>query len=254
MRWRAYANLVAWHKKGKSSGGKVFKKTWKAGINNPRALTLQECLAGVKTCKQLMKEQEDQANQLQREHFRNRYELASDLNDPIKCAKIMDIIKREEQWDEWRRINQATGDPQTGATNLVQRMEGNRVVDILEASAMTKEIQVVTEKRFDLAQSAPATSPSLRNIIAHNACTPFAKDLLQRKVPIPPDVDETTAELKEEMCCLWARLHLSHRPVDITPSIYRYYWGGSMRQHLRPSLEYTLDTGRYFDSQAHSST
>jgi hypothetical protein len=86
-------------------------------------------------------------------------------------------------------------------------MEGNRVVDILEASAMTKEIQVVTEKKFDLARSAPSTSSSLRNLIGHNADTPFAKDLLQRKVPIPPDVDETTAELIEEMCCPWACLH-----------------------------------------------
>jgi hypothetical protein len=51
MRQRAYVNLVAWHKKGKSSGGNVFKKAWKAGINHPRALTLQECLAGVATCK-----------------------------------------------------------------------------------------------------------------------------------------------------------------------------------------------------------
>jgi hypothetical protein len=141
-----------------------------------------------------------------------------------------------------------------GTTNLVQQMEGNRVVDILEALAMTKEIQVVTEKRFNLAQSAPSTSSSVCNLIGHNADTPFTKDLLQRKVPIPPDVDETTGELIEEMCCLWARLHLSQGPVDITPSIYKYYWGGSMRQHLWPSLEYTLGTGRCFDSQAHSST
>jgi hypothetical protein len=226
MRWRAYVNLVAWHKKGKSSGGNVFKKAWKAGIENPRALTLQECLAGVKTCKQLMKEQVDQAKQLQCEHLRNRYVLASDLTDTIECTKIMDIIKQEEQRDEWRRINQATGDPQTGATNLVQQMEGNRVVDILEASVMTREIQVVTEKRFDLAQSAPATSSSLRNLIGYNADTPFAKDLLQRKVPIPLDVEKSTAELIEKMCCLWACLHPSHGPVDITPSIYKYNWGG----------------------------
>ena len=145
-----------------------------------------------------MKEQADQAKQLQCEHLRNRYVLASDLNDTIKCTKIMDIIKREEQRDEWRRINQATGDPRTGATKLEQQMEGNRVVDILEASVMTKEIQVVTEKRFDLAQSAPATSSSLCNLIGYNADTPFAKDLLQRKVPIPPDVDESTGELLEE--------------------------------------------------------
>jgi hypothetical protein len=102
MRQRAYVNLVAWHKKWKSSGGNVFKKAWKAGINNPRALTLQECLAGIKTCKQLMKEQADQAKQLQHEHLRNRYVLASDLNDTTKCTKIMDIIKQEEQRDEWR--------------------------------------------------------------------------------------------------------------------------------------------------------
>ncbi len=93
-------------------------------------------------------------------------------------------------------------------------------MDILEASAMTKEIQVVTEKRFDLARSAPATSSSLRNLIGYNADTPFAKYLLRCKVPIPPDVDKSTAELIEEMCCLWARLHPSHGPVDITPSIY----------------------------------
>jgi hypothetical protein len=74
MRRRAYVNLVAWHEKEKSSGDNIFKKAWKAGINNPRALTLQECLAGIKTCKQLMKEQADQAKQLQREHLRNRYD------------------------------------------------------------------------------------------------------------------------------------------------------------------------------------
>jgi hypothetical protein len=169
-----------------------------------------------------MKEQVDQAKQLQHEHLRNRYVLAFDLNDIIKCTKIMDIIKQEEQQDEWRRINQATGDPWMGATNLVQWMEGNRVVDILEALAMTKEIQVVLEKRIDLAQSAPATSSSLCNLICYNADTPFAKDLLQCKVLIPPDVEKSTAELIEEMCCLWAHLHSSHGPVDITPSIYKY--------------------------------
>jgi hypothetical protein len=67
------------------------------------------------------------------------------------CARIMDIIKWEEQRSEWRRIKQGTGVPWTGATNLVQCMEGNKVVDILEASAMNKEIQTVAEKRFNLA-------------------------------------------------------------------------------------------------------
>jgi hypothetical protein len=77
----------------------------------------------------------------------------------------MDIMKWEEQRGEWRRIKQGTGEPWTGATNLVQHMEGITMVDILEASAMNKEIQTVAEKRFNLAQSAPAASSSLKGLI-----------------------------------------------------------------------------------------
>jgi hypothetical protein len=84
MRQRAYVNLVAWHKKGKSSGDNVFRAAWRAGIDNPRALTLTECRAGVKACKKLMKEQDEQAGPLQREHLQNRYKLPSDLNDTTK--------------------------------------------------------------------------------------------------------------------------------------------------------------------------
>jgi hypothetical protein len=61
------------------------------------------------------------------------------------------------------------------------------------------------KKWLDLSQSAPATSSSLCNLIGYNADTTFAKDLLQRKVSIPLDVDMITAELIEEMCCLRAR-------------------------------------------------
>jgi hypothetical protein len=64
MRLRAYTNLVVWHNKGGGSGGNVFRATWRAGIENPRALTLSECMSGVKACKQLMAEQEDKAGLL----------------------------------------------------------------------------------------------------------------------------------------------------------------------------------------------
>ncbi len=203
----------------------MFRAAWRAGIENPRTLTLSECMAGVKACKQLMTEQEDKAGLLQWEHLQNRYELASNLKDPIKCAQIMRIIVQEEQRDQWGQIKQGTGEPRTGATNLVQRMDGDCAVDILEALTMNKEIQHVTEERFDLARSAPVMSSSLHNLIGYNADTAFAKDLIQRKVPIPLDVDVITAELINEMCHLWKRLHSSHGPVDITPAIYKYYWG-----------------------------
>ena len=104
----------------------------------------------------------------------------------------------------------------------MQRMNGDRIVDILEASAMNREIQQVMERRFDLARSAPVMSSSLRNLYGYNADTTFARDLLQRKIPVPLDVAEITAKLIEEICHLWTRLHSTHGPVDITPAIYKY--------------------------------
>ncbi len=228
MRQRAYVNMVAGHKKGKPLEGRhILRAAARAGIKNPKKLTSAECTSGAAACQKLLKEQESQAGHLRQEHLSNRYKLASDLKDKAKRTKIKEIIKREKQRDRWRRIARVTGDPQTGATNLVQCMEGNVVVDIVEAGAMNKEIQRVTERRFDLARSAPVTTSSLRQLVGYCASTQFAKYLLQGKVPIPPDMDDTTAKLIEEMQRLWTRLHSSHGQVDITPSIYNYYWGGT---------------------------
>ena len=51
--------------------------------------------------------------------------------------------------------------PHKSNTNLVQCKEGNRINDILIANAMNREIQRLTEKRFELANSAPAHASSL---------------------------------------------------------------------------------------------
>jgi hypothetical protein len=66
---------------------------------------------------------------------------------------------------------------------------------IVEAGAMNEEIQRVTERRFDLAQSAPVTMSSLCQLVGYCASTQFARDFLQGKVTIPLDVDGTTAKL-----------------------------------------------------------
>jgi hypothetical protein len=83
-----------------------------------------------------LKELKDNVAHLRKEHLGNRYELASDLKNCIKCTQIKEIIKREEQRNDWQRIKQATGNPCTGAMNQVQRQEGNKIIDILKEGAM----------------------------------------------------------------------------------------------------------------------
>ena len=129
-------------------------------------------------------------------------------------------------------------------------MEGNSVVDILKASSMNKEIQKVAEIQFDLAQSVPATSSFLCNLIGYNADTTFAKDLLQHKVSIPAGMNTTTVEL------IAASGHVYVCPMDQWRSHLPYtniIGGVSMKQHWRLSLAFMLGTGRFFVSQANSS-
>jgi hypothetical protein len=228
MRQRGYVNMVAWHKKGTPLEGRhVLQAAAHAGIKNLKKLTSAECASRAAACQKLLKKQESQAGHLRQEHLSNRYKLASDLKDKAKCAKIKEIIRREEQRDGWRRTNRVTGDPRTGATNLAKRMKGNVVVNIVKAGAMNEEIQRVTERRFNLARNAPVTTSSLCQLVGYCTSTKFTKDLLQGKVPILLDVDGTTAKLIEEMQHLWTHLHSSHGQVDITPSIDNYYWGGT---------------------------
>jgi hypothetical protein len=134
-------------------------------------------------------------------------------------------MKREEQRDKWRRIKQVTGDPCTGTTNLVQRKEGNKIIDIMEESAMVQEIQDVTEKRFKLANRAPINTSSLHQSVGFCASTEFTINLLQQKIPIPGELDDYTVMLIEEMQCLFAQLKPLHSPTTISPQVYRYYWG-----------------------------
>jgi hypothetical protein len=106
---------------------------------------VEQCAQGAAACRKLLKEHKDNAESLRQEHLQNRYELVSDLKDPIKLAQIKEIMKREEQRNKWPR-KKVLGNPRTGATNLVQHKECVNIIDILEEGAMVQEIQDVTER------------------------------------------------------------------------------------------------------------
>jgi hypothetical protein len=85
MRWRAYVNMVAWHKKGKPLERRhILWAAARAGIKNSKKLTSAECASRGAACRKLLKKQESQVGHLRQEHLSNRYELASDLKDKAK--------------------------------------------------------------------------------------------------------------------------------------------------------------------------
>jgi hypothetical protein len=86
---------------------------------------------------------------------------AKDLGNETRCTGILRTIEREEKKTMWHQVNRAINDPSLGAVPFVQRMEHGQVIDIYKAEEMNREIQVTTEKCFDLLMSIIITMTSL---------------------------------------------------------------------------------------------
>ncbi len=89
---------------------------------------------------------------------------------------------------------------------------------------MNKEIQVVTEQRFNLSMSAPITMSSLRSQLGFLSDADFAASLLAGEVHIPWDVNKLTAMILEEVICLFQLLQEGHSVVTLGDKQFQYYW------------------------------
>jgi len=183
-----------------------------------------QCYDGVEACTRRLLALKGQAVGLRKVHLRDSYIRAQECGDETKCRDIRRIIGREEQKSMWRRINRALDAPSLGAIPFVQRIENGEVVDITDTEEMNREIQTVTEKRFDLSMSAPITMSSLRNRLGFLSDTDFANSLLAGEVHIPGDVDDVTTIVLEEIIRLFGLLREGHTVVDLTADHFRYFW------------------------------
>ena len=121
-------------------------------------------------------------------------------------------------------LNHLSVQPSLGAIPFVQRIENGLVVDITATYEMNREIQNVTEKRFDLSMSAPITMSLLRTRLGFLSDTDFANSLLAGDVHISWDVDDVTATILDEIIPLFSILREGHDVVDVTADHFRYYW------------------------------
>jgi hypothetical protein len=126
----------------------------------------------------------------------------------------------------WCRINRALNKRSLGAIPFVQQTDDGQVVDITDTDKMYREIQTVTEKRFDLSMSAPITMSSLRSHLGFLSDTDFTTSLLAGDVHIPWDVDNVIATILNEVIRLSGLLWEGHSKIDLTADQFRYYWQG----------------------------
>ncbi len=96
--------MVKWHQSGQSRSKHVFCKAACHGIKNPKRVTAKQCAQEVAVCRKLLKEHKEDSSCLRQEHLGYRYKLASDLRNPKQYVWIEEIIKQEEQEDDWQKI------------------------------------------------------------------------------------------------------------------------------------------------------
>jgi hypothetical protein len=227
----------------------VVRDAIKAGISGPRALTLQQCLDGVEACTRKLAVLKHQAGGLRQVHLRDCLIQAKTTGNDRKYKDILCTIEREEQKSIWKRINRAIDEPSLGAVPFVQREVQGEIVDIYETQEMNREIQEVTEERFDRAMSAPITMTSLRERLGFLSDTEFAKEMLKGDVHIPSDVDPTTTLVLEEIIRLFGTLHEGHTEIGLRADEFRHYWR-RVREKTSSSLS-GIHFGHY-KSAAHS--
>jgi hypothetical protein len=202
----------------------AYRDALRRGIPSPLLLSVDQCRDGIKACERRLQTLKGQLVGLRKVHLRDSLIWAQEAREDQKRRDILRIIGREEQKTIWHRINRALDDPSVGAIPFVQREEDGVVRDITDTEEMNKEIQTVTEKRFDLSRSAPITMSSLRTHLRFLSDTDFASHLLSGEVHIPWDVDNVTATIIEEIIRLFGQLSKGHSVVDLTADQFQYYW------------------------------
>jgi hypothetical protein len=221
---RAYKDLRRWIE-GRSNNSNIIKAASRAGIENPRHLTLKQCFAGEMTCQQKLKLLERRADTLRREHLGDRLLIARRGGDDKKEKAIKQIMTNEKSKDEWKRIKFAIGTPLAGATTKIQKMVNGEIVDITDVEVMNREIQECSRDRFTLAYSAPIQRTPLKHKLGPCSENVFARHLLEGHADIPPEVDSATRSLIEEMMSLWEKMHSKHETPLITQYNFKGHWG-----------------------------
>ena len=223
-RW-AYHGLLRLAQHRCTNPANIRRMARRAGIEGYKDLTETQIRTGLAFCTAELRKLRGTDMQLRQEHLDNMASEAGDSKDKGREKAVRRVISSESQKQIWKRINRATNPPRGGAIQRVQKEQGEELVELVTLEDMSREIQSVTEKRFSLAESAPAFTSSLRHSAGFSADTQFALDLISGKEEIPSDVDATTFMLLTEMRRLWNSTEDFRSNVfEILPEHYDHYW------------------------------
>ncbi len=126
---------------------------------------------------------------------------------------------------------------------IKNKEEGTLTEHITQESVEEEIFNNIHQKRFFLAEAAPACNGCLRGLFGYNAATAMAERILNDTYTYPDDFNNATKEICEECARIQLKVPKDSLDLTITSNDWRMQWRG--RHEATLSLESGLHFGHY---------
>ncbi len=231
---QVYCSLLRWHAGKVRNHGNIRCTAWRCQINTPFQLTVDDIKLRLRICKEKCDCFWKHRKRHQWQHLNQCLERAQEWEDEAAGRQILAIVKREKDRAFWQRLNFALGKHIHGrSVRAVQVEDGaGGVIDYDTEETVHQAIfNKVHRKWYNLAEEAPICQGRLRGEFGYVSMSPTAQTVLDGTYDFPPDMDEATRELFEEI----AQIRTIIPSNSVTGVISRERW----QQHWKKVKEDT---------------
>ncbi len=199
---QVYRLLLRWHAGKIHNCGNLWRTARRCQINAPFQLTVDNIKLRLRICEEKCDYFWKHGKRHRRQHLNQCLERVQEWEDKAAEHQILAIIKREKDRAFWRRLNFALGKHIRGRSVCAVQVEDGAggVVDYdTEETVQQAIFNEVHHKWYNLAEEAPICQGGLRGQFGYTSTSPTAKTVLDGTYNFPPDMDEATRELFEEI-------------------------------------------------------
>ncbi len=202
-----YRSLMEYRLGQIKNRGNLKRAARRQQIQNPFQISMAELKARLEVCEERNNYFRKNGEQYQKKHLLQRVEVAREEGKEDIAAKILAIIKREQDQAFWRRLNYTCGKVKGGSPTSVQVEEPNDSVDehVMKADVENAIWKNIHRNRFYLAEEAPICKGRMREDLGYNMVLPTAQAILDGTYEYPEDFDAATRELCKE-CALMRQI------------------------------------------------
>jgi hypothetical protein len=200
-----YKSLLKFVWGGGRSCDNLCRAAYRAGIENPFALTEANILARIKVGQQHCTYYRQHWKAHRKRHLKESLEVAREEEDEEAERQILGIIKREREQAFWRCLKYTMKKQPGGSVQLVQVEDED---DNIEEFTTQEEVHeamwsYIHQKRFYLAEEAPICHSPLQETFGYNADSLAGDEVLKGSYVLQNNFEEYTQAICQEVAQIW---------------------------------------------------